>query len=84
MSDTTMLYATATVGGLTLTILATFCLVCVINGLGNTVGLLSLWLRRREKAINLHRERAAADHHSRVAREYEAGPALWSEGNGEA
>ncbi len=84
MSSNTMFYALATIGAIVITLLWALCLVCVINGLASTVGWLSLKLRRCEKAIMLHRERAAKAQQSRFAREYEAGPNLWDEGQGEA
>ncbi len=72
------------IGGLTSFTFALFCLACLLNGLGPTVGAVSLQLRRCEKAIMLHRERAARSQQARFAREYEAGPNLWDEGQGEA
>ncbi len=72
------------IGGLTFFAFWLFGLACLLNGFGPTVGAVSLQLRRCEKAIMLHRERAAKAQQSRFAREYEAGPNLWDEGQGEA
>ncbi len=67
------------IGGLSSLAIGIFALVCIINGLGNTVGLVSLWLRRREKAINLHRAKAAGEQHVRWQAEHAAGALLAEE-----